>query len=115
MPKWHDEEAERSCVDERTATTDLMHDGRSRYDHRPSQPHNAGTEHVGFSPTRQTLLAPSAKRNVRCPASRMKGELHPTQNPLRSGFSCIWMTASMSSFHFRCSHFQRQQWEYYIK
>ena len=26
-------------------------------------PHiNAGTEHVGFSPTRKTLLAPSAKR-----------------------------------------------------
>ena len=51
--------------------------GRSRiYDHRPSHPYNAGTEHVGFSPTRQTLLAPSAKRSVRCRASRMKGELH---------------------------------------
>ena len=32
------------------------------YDHRPSHPYNAGTEHVGFSPTRQTLPAPSAKR-----------------------------------------------------
>ena len=32
------------------------------YDHRPSHPYNAGTEHVGFSRTRQTLLAPSAKR-----------------------------------------------------
>ena len=31
------------------------------YDDRPSRPYNAGTEHVGFSPTRQTLLAPSAK------------------------------------------------------
>ena len=28
------------------------------YDHRPSHLHNAGTEHVGFSPTRQALLAP---------------------------------------------------------
>ena len=28
------------------------------YDHRPSHPHNAGTEHVGFSPARQTSLAP---------------------------------------------------------
>ena len=28
---------------------------------RPSRPCYAGTEHVGFSPTRQTLLAPSAK------------------------------------------------------
>ena len=32
------------------------------YAHRRSHPYNAGTEHVGFSPTRQTLLAPSAKR-----------------------------------------------------
>ena len=26
------------------------------------RPYNTGTEHVGLSPTRQTLLAPSAKR-----------------------------------------------------
>ena len=32
------------------------------YDDRPSHPYYAGREHVGFSPTRQTLLAPSAKR-----------------------------------------------------
>ena len=39
-----------------------MH-GRSRiYDHRLSHPYNAGTEHVGFSPTRQTSLAPNAER-----------------------------------------------------
>ena len=25
------------------------------YDHRPSRPYNDGTEHVGFSPTRQTF------------------------------------------------------------
>ena len=37
-----------------------MH-GRSRMTIRPSHPCNAGTEHVGFSPTRQALLAPSAK------------------------------------------------------
>ena len=29
---------------------------------RPSHQYNAGTEHVGFSPTRQILLAPSAKQ-----------------------------------------------------
>ena len=51
--------------------------GRSRTAIRLSHPFNAGTEHVVFSPSRQTLLAPSAKRNVRCWASRMKGELHP--------------------------------------
>ena len=31
------------------------------YGYRSSHPYNVGTEHVGFSPTRQTLLAPSAK------------------------------------------------------
>ena len=34
-------------------------------DHRPSHPYNAGTEHVEFSPTRQTLLARSAVRRWR--------------------------------------------------
>ena len=34
------------------------------YDHRPSHPYHAGKEHVGISPTRQTLLAPSAKRRA---------------------------------------------------
>ena len=29
---------------------------------RPSHPCYAGTEHIGFSPTRQTLLAPREKR-----------------------------------------------------
>ena len=32
------------------------------YSRRPSQPYNGGTEHFGCSPTRKTLLAPSAKR-----------------------------------------------------
>ena len=32
------------------------------YNHRSSHLHNAGTEYVGFSPTRQTVLTPSAKR-----------------------------------------------------
>ena len=32
------------------------------YDRIPSLLYNAGTEHVGFSPTRQILLAPSPKR-----------------------------------------------------
>ena len=40
----------------------FMH-GRSRMTiwYRPSHPYYAGTDHAGFSPTRQTLLAPSAK------------------------------------------------------
>ena len=39
----------------------IMH-GRSPQDRRPLCPHNVGMEHVGFSPTRQTSHAPSAKR-----------------------------------------------------
>ena len=45
---------------DRRDVLDFMH-GRRSYDHRPSHPYNAGTERVGLSPARQTLLAPSAK------------------------------------------------------
>ena len=48
---------------------DIMH-GRSRMTIVPSHPYNAGTEHVGVSPTRQTLLAPSAKHR------EVSGESH---------------------------------------
>ena len=40
----------------------IMH-GSPPYDHRPSHPNHAGTEHLGFSPTTQTSLAPDAKRH----------------------------------------------------
>ena len=36
----------------------LITNDRTPYGHRPSHPYNAGKEHVGFSPTRQTLRAP---------------------------------------------------------
>ena len=52
------------------------------YDYRLSHPYYTGMEHVGFSLTRQTLLAPSAKRREVRPASRMKGELHPSKSRL---------------------------------
>ena len=46
--------------------------GRSLSDRRPSHPYNEGAEHVGFPPSRQTLLAINAKcREVS--ASRIKG------------------------------------------
>ena len=41
--------------------TQFVH-GRSRMTINPRIFTNAGRERVGFSPTRQTLLAPSAKR-----------------------------------------------------
>ena len=47
------------------------------YGHRPSHPYNVGTEHVGSSPSRHCLH--QARSAVRCRASRMKGELHPTK------------------------------------
>ena len=31
------------------------------YDHRPSHPYSAGTEHVGFLLTRRTMLAPNER------------------------------------------------------
>ena len=40
----------------------LCHAWPKSYGLKLSHPHNAGTEHAGFSPTRQTLLAPIAKR-----------------------------------------------------
>ena len=51
----------REGVLDRRDALDIMH-GRSRMTIDPLHPYNAGTEHVGFSSTRQTLLAPSAKR-----------------------------------------------------
>ena len=44
--------------------------GRSRMTRDPSIPTMPGREHVGFSPTRQTMLAPSEKRR------EMFGESH---------------------------------------
>ena len=42
--------------------THVMHGRRDMTIEGPSHTYNAGTEHVGFSLARQTLLAPSAKR-----------------------------------------------------
>ena len=42
---------------------DIERGRKRRKVNRPLCPYNAGTEHVALSPTRQTLLAPSAKRS----------------------------------------------------
>ena len=55
------------------------HAWKRSYYHRLSHLYNAGKEHVGFSPTRQAFLAPSAKRREVFVES-MKGELRPTKN-----------------------------------
>ena len=47
--------------------------------------------HVGFSPTRQTLLAPSAS-TVKCSASRMKGELRRSKNLFWGGLGRLVRT-----------------------
>ena len=48
---------------------------------------------VVFLPTRQTLCLHRARSAVRCRASRMKGDLHPTKNRLARR-ACLWMTVS---------------------
>ena len=64
------------------------------YDHRPSHPYYAGTEHVGFSPTRQTLLAPSAKRREVFGESH-EGRTASFQEPLvrRTSAPCAYFLA----------------------
>ena len=72
----------RGGVLDRRDVLDLMH-GRSRKTIDPSHSFNAGTVHVGFSPTMQAFAClHQARSAVRCVASRMKGELHPTKNCL---------------------------------
>ena len=68
------------------------------YDHRPSHSYYAGTEHVGFSPTTQTFLAPSAKRREVFGESHEACILPRTARKTDFGtlclFSCLWMTAT---------------------
>ena len=69
-----------------------------RYDHRPSHPYYAETEHVGFSPTRGRHCLHQARSVVRCSASRMKGELHPSsKNRARKtdlGTLCLFLACA---------------------
>ena len=89
-----------------------MH-GRSRVTIDPRTPTMPGRSTSGFHrPGRHCLH--QARSVVRCRASRMKGELHPTMNRYRSGFPCIWMTASTNRLILWCGHFQRQPWAYYV-
>ena len=61
---------------------DIIH-GRSRMTIDPRIPTIPGRRTLGFHPPGgHCLLALSAKGNVRCSASRMKGEQHPTENRL---------------------------------
>ena len=68
-----------------------------------------GRSTSGFQHRQGRHCLHQARVAVRCRASRMKRELHPTKNRPRGGFACIyiWMTAAMAwSF----GHFQRQRW-----
>ena len=58
--------------------------GRSRMTNRPSHPYNAGTEDVGFSPTRQALLAPSGKGGGRTRGRESKRGEENQQEALRT-------------------------------
>ena len=45
------------------------------YGHSPWHPYNAGTGHVGFSPTRRACRPPSAKRREVFGEAREMGEV----------------------------------------
>ena len=72
--------------------------------------------HIGFSPTRQTLLAPIARSAVGCSASRMKGELHPSKNRSYLGLRHLVHTfllmddSANDLICFLVWPLQRQQW-----
>ena len=50
---------------------------------------------------------------VRCSASRIKGELHPTKNRLLGGLAYGRHLRRVDTF-FGCGHLQRRQWGYYM-
>ena len=84
MIRWHVDEAKsrqrHACVMDGVQGKQMgggthYHAWPSSYDHRPSHPYNAGTEHVGFHrPGRHRLR--QTRTAVRCSASLMKSELH---------------------------------------
>ena len=73
---------------------DVMHGcSRMTIDHRiPTSPGRSTSDFL--IPGR--LCLHQARCAVRCSASRMKAELHSTKNCFSGGFSCVWVTASMS-------------------
>ena len=82
-----------------------MHDRTSsRMTNKPSNSCYAGTGHVGFSETRQALLAPSVKPNVTCRATDVhEGRAASCQQPLyEAEFRANAMTASNESSAGRC-------------
>ena len=73
---------------DRRGVLDLMH-GRSRVTIGSRTPTMPGRSMSGFhKPGRHCLH--QARSAVRGPASRMKGELHPTKNRLRGGLASGW-------------------------
>ena len=66
-------------------------------DDKPSPPHNAGTEHVGLSPTRQTSRAPSAKREVF--GASHEGRIRESMR--RVGWFLFWAWSNKLSFMLR--------------
>ena len=75
-------ERERVCLGREGSTQFVPGRSRMAVDHRPSHPYYTGTEHVGFSPTRQTLLAPKrsavklwVKKDAPCLWSALLGDV----------------------------------------
>ena len=73
-----------------------------------------------FTDQRQTLLAPSAKRNVRCSrrvaSKRVRAACTPPRSACETEVSCIWMTASNSLMCFSgvATSTRDSQWVNYV-
>ena len=70
------------------------HASPKSYDHRPSHPYNAGGRSTSSFHRPRRYCLHQARGTARCWASRMKGELRPTEKCFGGGLSCVWMTAS---------------------
>ena len=83
-------------------------DGRSRMTVDPRIPTMPGWSTSDFHQPGRHFLH-QARSAVRCSASRMKGELHPSKNRRKTDvgtlcFTWLWMTALISYFFFWCGH-----------
>ena len=99
--------------------SELVH-GRSRMTIDPRTPTMPGRSTSGFHQTGRHCLH-QARRAVRCSASRMKGDVHPSKSRSQDGLRHLVPTFLLmddSANELRCllvSPLQRQQWEeYYV-
>ena len=74
----------------------LLFTWSSSYDHRPSHFNHAGMERVKVSPTRQTALAPSAKRR------KLFGESHDGGGEWGTRDDSLWTADPIARLNIAC-------------